>query len=70
MYGRMALRAQAVFQRLIQLRAQLLVRQGVATYSSVKRQASSELWAPHGLHPAQSKAIFGRMQLFRGQSAA
>ena len=40
----------------------LLVRQGQAAYSTAQRQASSEFWAPSGLHPAQSSmAITGRM---------
>ena len=45
-HGRTAPGAQALFQRLLHHRIQALVRQGLAAYSSAKRQASSELWAP------------------------
>ena len=45
-YGRTAPGAHAIFQRLIQHRTQLLVRQGLAPFSQAKRQASSELWVP------------------------
>ena len=45
-YGRAAPGAHAIFQRLIQHRTQLLVRQGLASYSHAKRQASDELWHP------------------------
>ena len=45
-HGRTAPRAQALFQRLLHHCTQTLVRQGPAAYSTAKRQASSELWAP------------------------
>ena len=45
-YGRTAPGAHAIFQRLIQHRTQLLVRQGLAPFSQAKRQASTELWVP------------------------
>ena len=61
-HGRTAPGAQALFQRLLHHRTQTLVRQGTAAYSAAKRQASSELWAPLVLHPAQSSmAVLGRM---------
>ena len=44
--GHTAPGAHAIFQRLIHHRTQLLVRQGLASYSHAKRQASSEMWAP------------------------
>ena len=53
-HGRTAPGAQALFQRLMRHRTQTLVRQGIAAYSAAKRQASSELWAPPFLYPAQS----------------
>ena len=45
-HGRTAPGAQALFQRLIHHRTHTLVRQGTCAYSTAKRQASSELWAP------------------------
>ena len=44
-HGRTAPGAQAFFQRIMHHRT-TLVRQGLAAYSTAKRQASSELWAP------------------------
>ena len=44
-FGRTAPRAQAIFNRIISHRLQLLVRQGIP-YSFAKRTASSELWGP------------------------
>ena len=44
-FGRTAPGAQAIFNRIINHRLQLLVRQGM-TYSFAKRTASSELWSP------------------------
>ena len=44
-YGRTAPGAQAIFNRIIYHRLQLLVRQGTP-YSFAKRTASSELWGP------------------------
>ena len=45
-HGRTAPGAQALFQRLLHHRTHTLVRQGTCAYSTAKRQASSELWAP------------------------
>ena len=44
-FGRTAPGAQAIFNRIINHRLQLLVRQGL-TFSLAKRTASSELWGP------------------------
>ena len=44
-FGRTAPGAQAIFNRIINHRLQLLVRQGIP-YSFAKRTASSELWGP------------------------
>ena len=44
-FGRTAPGAEAVFNRIINHRLQLLVRQGIP-YSFAKRTASSELWGP------------------------
>ena len=44
-FGRTAPGAQAIFNRIINHRLQLLVRQGTP-YSFAKRTASSELWGP------------------------
>ena len=45
-HGRTAPGAQALFQRRLHHRTHTLVRQGTCAYSTAKRQASSELWAP------------------------
>ena len=44
-YGRTALGAQAIFNRIITHRLHILVRQGIP-FSFAKRTASSELWGP------------------------
>ena len=66
-HGRTAPRAQVIFQRLLNHRTQLLVRQGLAAYSTAKRQASSELWAkPTGDSPlSESSSTPGKATTWR-----
>ena len=52
-FGRTAPGAQAIFNRIINHRLQLLVRQGMP-FSFAKRTASSELWGPAVVHAATS----------------
>ena len=52
-FGRTAPGAQAIFNRIINHRLQVLVRQGIP-FSFAKRTASSELWGPISLYAAPS----------------
>ena len=65
-FGRTAPGAQAIFNRIINHRLQVLVRQGIP-FSFAKRTASSELWVPS---PARCSEQLGKpMRNVRPESA-